>query len=92
VRSFLDDVQFEVSNRLTEMIRERQRGLRDDTAARVNELQRTYRELAAAAKDDASQVYDDQANRVTALRDEIASLEQLRRDLAVATNDEGSSS
>lgn len=91
VRSFLDDVQFEVSNRLTEMIRERQRGLRDETAARVSELQRTYRDLAAAAKDDASQVYDDQAERVTGLRDEIASLEQLRRDLAGATNDEGSS-
>ncbi len=48
VRQFLDDVQFEVGNEITTMVREVQRDLRDEFTDRLGELQRTYTETGAA--------------------------------------------
>ncbi|MCU0273880.1 MAG: dynamin family protein, partial [Acidimicrobiales bacterium] len=53
VRQFLDDVQFEVSNAISEAVRELQRGLRDELTARVGELQRTYIESGRRAQETA---------------------------------------
>jgi Dynamin family len=58
VKVHLDDVQFELSNRLTDLVRTRQRELRDLVTQRLGELQRTYAstlgELTARAEGDAT--------------------------------------
>ncbi len=54
VRQFVDDVQFEIGNAMSETLRNVQRGIRDEFTERVAELQRTYtdaaRQAAEAAK------------------------------------------
>ncbi len=42
VRQFLDDVQFEVTNELSGLIRQAHREIRDELTTRLAELQRTY--------------------------------------------------
>ena len=42
VRQFIDDVQFEVTNELSGLIREAHREIRDEFTTRLAELQRTY--------------------------------------------------
>ncbi len=52
VRQFLDNVQFEVGNEISNMVREAQRDLRDEFSDRLGELQRTYTETAQRAQAD----------------------------------------
>jgi hypothetical protein len=51
VRQFTDDVLFDVSNRISELLRDIQRSFRDDVGERIDELQRTYSEMARVAVD-----------------------------------------
>jgi hypothetical protein len=50
VRQFLDDVQFEVSNRIGEVVRDLQRALRDEFTEMLAELSRTYTDMAARSQ------------------------------------------
>ena len=50
VRQFIDDVQFEIGNLITESLRTIQRALRDEFTARITELQRTYTQVAQVAQ------------------------------------------
>ena len=48
VRQFLDDVQFEVGNQISAVVRDIQRELRDEFTERLGELQRTYTDAGQA--------------------------------------------
>lgn len=72
VRQFVDDVQFELTNRLSDEIRRRQRELRDEVTERLNELARTWTDLANAARDDVSRSAAERAAREAQLRDRLA--------------------
>lgn len=60
IRSFMDNVQFEMSDEVANMIRDAQRSMRDEFVMRISELQTTYTEtiqrLQADAKSDAQQL------------------------------------
>jgi GTPase SAR1 family protein len=53
VRQFLDDVQFEMGNQITNLVKEIQRDLRDEFTGRLTDLQRTYTETVTRAQADA---------------------------------------
>jgi Dynamin family len=82
VRQYVDDVQFEVGTRMRDLLRELQRDIRDDTAARLEELQRTYVDAAtrldAALKQDAAT----RARRGAELAEELKALAELDARLA----------
>jgi hypothetical protein len=65
VRQFLDDVQFEVTNEMGELVRGMQRDMRDEFGERLAELQRTYAETAQRAQQTAAQSQE-QAKRRSA--------------------------
>jgi hypothetical protein len=67
VRQFLDDVQFEVTNELSSVLREVQRELRDEFTTRLGELQRTYTETARRAQEDAQRSQNDRKERAAEL-------------------------
>ena len=67
VRTFLDDFQFEASNRLGEVLRARSRDLRDQVGSRVAELQATARDLAEEARREAAAEEAEQARLVADL-------------------------
>jgi hypothetical protein len=76
-RKLIDDVQFEMSNRLSDLVRTRQRDVRDQVTARLAELQRTYAERVTSAT---SRVDDDKtvrAARLATLKDAHARLKEL---------------
>lgn len=64
VRQFLDDVQFEVGDELSRLLREAQRDLRDEFTQRLDELQRTYAETAARARSDAQRSTEERQARL----------------------------
>lgn len=84
VRQFLDDVQFEAGNELAELLREAQRSLRDQLTDRITELQRTCTETAARAKEAAAAEAAQRTERTAEVRNRLAVLERLERDLAEA--------
>lgn len=53
VRQFIEDVQFDVNNEASILIRNTQRELRDEFGDRLKELQRTYADTAQSAQDSA---------------------------------------
>ena len=80
IRQFLDEVQFEVTNELTEMIREAQRELRDGFGDRVGELMRTYAETAErAAGELAARTGAIAAARTSEVSQRLVHLHELRR-------------
>jgi len=89
IRAFLDDVQFETSHQLTEVVRTHQRALRDHFASRVGELQRTYRDLAERTRSEAAATYEQQAGRAKELRTDVERLRTLRAQLAAAAGAAG---
>jgi hypothetical protein len=64
VHQFLDDVQFEVTNEMTGMLRDLQRDMRDEFGDRLAELQRTYAETAQRAQKNATQTQEMSKRRV----------------------------
>jgi hypothetical protein len=63
VRSFLDNVQFEVGNEIATMVREVQRDLRDEFTDRLGELQRTYTETGQRAQADVQKSQQERQQR-----------------------------
>ena len=82
VRQFLDDVQFEVTNQLSETIRNRQRDVRDEFTERVTEALRTNADLARRAKEDAERAIAERDQRVAQVRGSVDKLTGLQAALA----------
>lgn len=78
VRLFIDDVQFEVGNELTELVRQAQRDVRDEFSALLAELQRTVSEAVARAKQNAQASEGARTARIGELRKRIDVLERIR--------------
>jgi len=81
VRQFLDDVQFEVTNQLTGIVRDVQRELRDEFTARLGELQRTYTDAAKSAQEDAQRTQSERSQRGGELDQSIAMLKKVEAAL-----------
>jgi hypothetical protein len=75
VRQFIDDVQFEVTNELSETVRQRQRAIRDEFTERVTEAIRTNTETATRAREDAQRAGSERDSRRAELRSSIERLE-----------------
>lgn len=82
IRQFLDDVQFEIGNQVGQSIRETQRGLRDEFAAAIDRLSRSYADAATQAQQAAQVDAARAAERAAALEKQLARIEQARRLLA----------
>jgi len=76
-REFLDEVQFQVGEQLTEQLRSAQRDLRDGFTTRVNELFRTYTETAQRAEANAQSTQADRDSRSAELGGLLSELEAL---------------
>ena len=81
VRQFLDDVQFEVTNQLTGVVRDIQRELRDEFTARLGELQKTYTDAAKSAQEDAQRSQTERNQRGSELDQSITMLKKLEAAL-----------
>jgi hypothetical protein len=77
VRQFLDDVQFEVTNQLSAVVRDIQRELRDEFTSRLGELQRTYTDAAQRAQQDAQRTQAEKGQRATELDQSIGLLRKV---------------
>lgn len=73
-RRFLDDVQFEVGNHISDVLRTLQRQLRDEFAGRVTDLSRTLGEAVERAKGDVTRSQAERERRIGSLRAELAEL------------------
>jgi tRNA U34 5-carboxymethylaminomethyl modifying GTPase MnmE/TrmE len=74
LRQFIDDVQFEVTNEMTTLVRDMQRDLRDEFTARLAELQRTYTETAKRAQEDAQKTQQERQARSAQLAQSLEAL------------------
>lgn len=83
-RQFLDEVQFEVGNELSELIRTVQRQLRDEFTERLAELQRTATDAAKRAAESAAQDAASRERRVKDLDNRIQVLQGLRDEVQAA--------
>lgn len=75
VRQFIDDVQFEVGDELTKLLRDVQRDLRDEFTERLGELQRTYTDAAKRAQEDAQRSQAERKERSAQLTAQLQSLD-----------------
>ncbi len=82
VRQFIDDVQFEVTNEISTLVKEAQRGLRDEFTERLAELQTTYTDAAKRAQSDAKATTEERARRTAEVSQQLAALDDLERRLA----------
>ena len=82
VRQFLDDVQFEVGNQLSMVVRDIQRELRDEFTSRLGELQRTCTDAAKRAQDDAQRTQAERTKRGGELDQYVAALKKVEATLA----------
>ena len=83
-RQFSDDVQFEVSNTIGELLRTIQRAIRDDFTERIGELHRTYADTARAATEAIARDGADRARRTGELTASLERLSQHRAALDAA--------
>ncbi len=84
VRQFLDDVQFEVGNQLSTVVRDIQRELRDEFTSRLGELQRTCTDAAKRAQDDAQRTQGERTKRGGEIDQYVAALKKVEATLAGA--------
>ena len=82
VRTFLDDISFEMGNETSNMIREIQRELRDDFSDRIAGLMRTYTETAQRAQADMQSTGAERQQRTAKLGSQIAAVDGLEARLA----------
>jgi hypothetical protein len=82
VRQYVDDVQFEVGTRMRDMLRELQRDIRDDTTARLEELQRTYGEISTRLEGALRQDTATRSQRNADIDEELRALHDLDGRLA----------
>jgi len=81
VRKFLDDVQFEVGNEISAMVREAQRDLRDEFTDRLGELQRTYTETAQRAQADMQRSQQERQQRAQQSAQMIAAIDAIAKQV-----------
>jgi hypothetical protein len=84
VRQFLDDVQFEVGNQISNLTREIQRDLRDEFTDRLGELQRTYTDTAKRAQENAQRTQQERQARAGEVDQTIALLIKIEAALEAA--------
>jgi hypothetical protein len=82
VRQFLDDVQFEVGNQLSTVVRDIQRELRDEFTSRLGELQRTCTDAAKRAQDDAQRTQGERTKRGAEIDQYVGALKKVEAVLA----------
>lgn len=82
VRQFLDDVQFEVNNKITTLVRDIQRDLRDEFGERLAELVRTCAETTQRVQQDSQSSTAQRQARVATLDTSMKSIELLQKALA----------
>jgi Dynamin family len=81
VRKFLDDVQFQVGNEISTMVREGQRDLRDEFTDRLGELQRTYTETAQRAQADMQRSQQERQTRAAEGAKALAALGAIEKQV-----------
>ena len=82
VRQFMDDVQFEVGNKISALVRDIQRDLRDEFGERLAELVRTCTESATRVQQDSQKSAAERKERVTELDTSLKSFTRLQSALA----------
>ncbi|MEX1006620.1 MAG: dynamin family protein [Acidimicrobiia bacterium] len=85
VRQFLDEVQFQVGNELTTMVREVQRDLRDEFTERLGELQRTYTETGQRAQADTQRSQQQRQARAAEVTQMLAALDAIQGQVSGGT-------
>ncbi len=81
VRQFLDEVQFAIGNEINDVMREVQRGIRDEFTERISELLRTYAETAQQAQQSSQRESDVARERIVALRSALDRIARVRSAL-----------
>jgi len=81
VRQFLDDVQFEVGNQISTLVRDIQRDLRDEFGDRLAELVRTCTEAGQRVQQDSQKSAGERQARVKELDDSLKSFTTLQASL-----------
>lgn len=82
LRTFIDDVQFQVGDELTGSIREVQRDLRDEFTTRLTELQRTYTDAIKQTADTAERSQASAKERMREIDTALAELSKASPELA----------
>lgn len=82
VRQFLDEVQFAIGNEIGEVMRDVQRGIRDEFTERISELGRTYSEAARLAQHAAQQDGDVAQARIVSLTATLERIAQVRPSIS----------
>lgn len=82
VRQFLDDVQFEVGNQISIVVRDVQRDLRDEFTERLGQLQRTYSDAAKRGQEDAQRTDAQRKQRTAEIDNSLKLLQQVETALA----------
>lgn len=82
VRQFVDDVQFEVGNQLSTVIRDLQRELRDEFTERLGELQRSVADVARRAQENAQRTQQERQARLAEIDQTITLLQQMEQKFA----------
>jgi hypothetical protein len=78
-RQFLDDVQFEVSNDISDTLRNLQRSLRDEFSDVLVGLQRTYATIIQQSKEAAQREQTTSVARAAQLTEQLEALHRLRQ-------------
>jgi hypothetical protein len=81
VRQFMDDVQFEVNNKISALVRDIQRDLRDEFGERLAELVRTCTESATRVQEDSKKSAAERQARVAELDASLKSFTKLQSGL-----------
>ncbi|MEM9036101.1 MAG: dynamin family protein [Actinomycetota bacterium] len=77
VRQFVDDVQLEVGNEITNLVRDVHRELRDELTGRLAELQQTYTAAGQAAQAEAKQTQEESIATRGRLDEQLATLDRI---------------
>ncbi len=84
MRQFTDDVQFEMANELTKVVRDVQRGLRDEFIELIGELQQSWVQAAKQADEALALGADGAAARVAAISKHVQQLTAIRSRLELS--------
>lgn len=87
LRQFLDDLQFELTPVLADAVREVHRSLRDDVAATVDELHRTWTEAGERAAAAVAATSEERAARLPVLEVRLQTLARLRAEATVVAEE-----
>jgi hypothetical protein len=77
IRQFIDDVQFDVLNEVSLVIRTTQRDLRDDFGERLSELQRTHTGTVQRAQQSAKSTQAESVARLATVEETMTSLDTI---------------